>query len=271
MAEETCHSNQRSPLPGTRAVLWLLVLSWSTLAVAQPANDDTHILSALGSDQYAVRESMTRRLLAGPDLTPQRLERLYAAATLPEQRHRLLDVAKHHLLRRVVHEQFPGGQSGSIGVSLGSVNEEQTPGVRQSAIYVGQTYPGFPAFSELSPGDIILEVNGEQPGQQRGLGLVQFMVNRITQHAPGEYIELTVLRDDQTFNVKIRLVNIDALHALYQTRERPVAQAVQLRMDPDVMPAPFRQESGLHDLPLQEKYRELWLERYRQLQRAGGA
>ena len=105
------------------------------------------VLEELGSNDYQVRQAASRRLLADPNLTVQDIAALWPAATTAEQRHRLIALARHHLLRSIVQGQFAGPPAAAIGVTHKPVNPNQMPELDRPAVRVVQTLPGFPGHA----------------------------------------------------------------------------------------------------------------------------
>ena len=248
--------------PGRRRVLLALALLsvWGPGAAGQLA--DAGRLARLGHRDYAVRHRTWCRLLADPDLSSEQIDRLYAGATTSEQRHRLLDVACHHLLRQIGREAFPAGSEACLGVGIMPIGRRQVSGIDQPASYVTKTYPGFPAFACLMPGDIILAVDGQRPAGKGSRLAETFLIGAIRAHRPGAAATLTVRRDGETFDVTVKLASRAALEGLYVAATRALRRMpLRAVVDPRNTIAP-QQVSGL---PLRRRYRQRWHQRYRQL------
>lgn len=215
------------PLPRGEGDRWslhlLIVFTITVLCIllsaghvyAQDQTDDD-ILAALNDEDYFLRQAQTRRLLGDHSLTPEAIDRLYIASTTAEQRHRLLRVARHHMIRRMIDERFgERAGAGSMGLSHHVVNvtgpdgETQIPGVM-----VVMTLPGFPAYASLEPGDVIIEFDGESIPERISPSRFQQMIR---QHQANDSIDLTILRRGKAERIKFVLCHGDALNQVYIT------------------------------------------------------
>src|SRR3712207_405945 len=79
------------------ALLFPALLLFCCPALAQ--TDPSTTLEQLNDSDHAVREAATRRLLRDETLALDALRELYGRAESPEQRHRLIDVLRHHAIR----------------------------------------------------------------------------------------------------------------------------------------------------------------------------
>jgi len=243
--------------------LSIVLLLLASPAFADDGLSDSEILARLGDDRYAVREAISDQLLCDVEIAAARIDRLYAAADSLEQRHRLLRIARHHLLRNVRNEQYPGGQQGSLGVSIKEVEQSQLPEVGQASIYVARTYPGFPAFEKLRVGDLILSIEGQKPANQTGIEIVKFLQNKIIEHQAGELVKLVVRREGENFEMQIMLANMDALKGMYDSR---TIQEIALNNPMGQQMAIIA--SDLTTLPLMAEYEKLWRQRRAELEAA---
>ncbi len=197
--------------------------------------NDARVLIELNDDDYRVRQAATRRLLGDEALTQDDLDRLFIASETPEQRHRLLRVARHRVLREMIRDRFddqPG--PGSMGLShqtarIGGPGDDQQVGVM-----VVTTLPGFPAYALLEPNDVIVGFAGEAITEKATADKFPELIRR---HQAGEEVDLTVLRDGAPMLLRFRLGNGQALGEVYNTTELilnpPYSQAwaaVQARM-----------------------------------------
>lgn len=179
--------------------------------------DVSGILAGLGDDDYAVRQDVTHGLLSDDALLQNDFDRLYAASETPEQRHRLLRVARHHMIRRMIEDRF-GDQAGpgSMGLSHHVVRVTgPDQATERAGVMVVMTLPGFPAFAVLEPGDVIVDFAG-QPISER-ISPVQFQ-KLIQTHQAGEQIELTVMRNGKPVTVPFMLCQGQALGDVYDTK-----------------------------------------------------
>jgi hypothetical protein len=212
-----------------RWTLWgPIVIAWLLVGIALPVSpgwaqtdvtgavDVAGILVELGDDDYSVRQAATRRLLADDNIPARDLDRMYAASQTPEQRHRLLRVLRHHLIRRMIADRF-GDQAGpgSMGLSHHVVRVTGPDGATErTGVMVVMTLPGFPAYALLEPGDVIVDF-ADQPIPER-MSPAQFQ-QLIRTHQAGERIGLTVMRNGKPVRVLFVLCQGQALTEVYDT------------------------------------------------------
>ena len=199
--------------PGIASVPAMVVL----LAVVSTAYgfDEAEVLAKLGHDDWAVRQQVSRQLLADADLTGSQIDSLFSRATNAEQRHRLLDVARHHLLREVGRRQAAKGDQACLGVGLLPINPSQIKGMDQPLSYVDRTYPGLPGFVWFVPGDMIMAIDDQRAPARKPGQTHSFITDFIKAHSPGDMVTITVRRDGRTLNVAVRLADRNALVHLY--------------------------------------------------------
>jgi hypothetical protein len=212
-------------------VLLCLSLFWVVGASAQEVvdeqNDDAGVLAQLGDDEYLVRQAETRRLLVDDGLTPGDLDRLFLASESPEQRHRLLRVARHHVLRRMIAERFKGlSATGSMGLSpmVVRVPDEEADGGSRAGVMAALTLPGFPAYALLEPGDVIVEFDGQAiPEKVTGAMFTSMIKTR----KAGDEIGLMLVRNGETVRLRFTLGNGQALGEVYSSGGVVLAGAYQ--------------------------------------------
>jgi len=188
------------------------VLLFCCSAVTTPAQptDATELLAALNDPSFETREAATQRLLADESLTEADILGLLGEAKSPEQRHRLMRVARHHVLTRARIEHFKDDANASLGIS----QEVVVAGREQAAVRVILTLPGFPAHAHLRPGDLITAIDGDTfPAAFNGQGFAA----KVRSYKPGQAMTLTIRRDDQRLDVKVALASGEALEAMYDT------------------------------------------------------
>lgn len=193
-------------------------LLFGCFAVPARAADDT--LSRLGSDDYATRQRATRELLTDPNVTIDQLREWIAQAHSPEQRHRLLAVAQHHVIRQFRERDFPDeaeqGRGAAIGFSHDVLESGAGPGVTGGVVHVVSTLPGFPGYIHLQPGDLIIEV-GNRP-LPANLNPDEFKAI-LRRWRSGDLFSMTVLRDGVRTPVQLKLASMNALAGLYEIDE----------------------------------------------------
>lgn len=182
--------------------------------VAGEVIDEVQVLASLNDEDYSIRQAMTRRLLADDAMTPDDLDRLILASETFEQRHRLMRVAKHHAIRRMINVRFPKRSvPGSMGLSHVVVHvPSEQGGDSRVGVMAAMTLPGFPAYALLEPGDVIVAFDGEpMPANITGPQFQQKIQGRYI----GEEIGLTVIRNGDTLNLQFKLGNGRALSEVY--------------------------------------------------------
>lgn len=200
-----------------RSVAWtcLVVLTAVADSAATPADE---WLGRLGSTDYTDRQAATEQLLADQPRTEQAIITMYAAAQTHEQRHRLMTVARHQLLRRLRQQVFANKQGpGSIGVAHEVVSPTQLPLLNESAILVIKTLPGFPAHEVLRSGDVILAVVGEAPftSHRQGVSTTDLFNLYIQKRGAGGTVRLKVYRDRHVITLDVPLASSTALTKMY--------------------------------------------------------
>jgi len=189
------------------------------------------ILDRLDAADYEHRQAATVALLTLRTLADNDLVALYTAAETPEQRHRLLTSARHHLLRRL-HGQDAASHRGSLGIRHKLVDAKRLPHLGQPAFHVDYTLPGFPAHEVLLRGDLILALDGRRFEQH-----IEALSNRVISKTPGQTIRLTVLRAGKTIVVPVRLAGREALERMYPKARQQGQTATQ-----PVLAEPYRRQ-----------------------------
>jgi hypothetical protein len=197
-----------------RAAIILMVLMLSA-AAARAAIDEAALLRDLQSPDYAVRDAASQRMLEDESLGQADFRRLYAAAVTPEQRQRLLDAARHHFLRAAQEDATKLGGASSMGLTLlPLVPAGEIAGIDQPAARVGATYPGFPAYAQLKPGDLILTIDGREVPDAEAGGIPAF-IERIKAHPLDRPLNITGLRGGEPFAVTMKPASRTALQTIY--------------------------------------------------------
>ncbi|MCC6581573.1 MAG: PDZ domain-containing protein [Phycisphaeraceae bacterium] len=189
-------------------------------------------LAELADPRWDVRQNATRRLLQADDLTDEQMDAMYAAATLPEQRQRLRDIALHHMLRRM-QPTFPGkAGDGSLGLKFQPLAADERPETRGAGIGVVATYPGFPAFAYLQPGDVILSV-GDRPVTEGLNG--KWFPSQVQACPLDQTLPLKVSRGDLILDMRVPVVSRQWLDQAYRTDAALPNQSLALG-------SPYRQQ-----------------------------
>ena len=194
-------------------VVWMVAVA----APAWAASSAEEILQMLGSPDYARRQAASDALLADRTLADDALVSLYGAARTREQRHRLLAVARHNLLRRArLARNHKKGEAGSIGIAHEGRISSSLPGLNRPAVMVVRTLPGFPAHERLRSGDLILAVDGHQLVENgRPAFLRQEFPVRIRSKKAGQTVRLSIFRNQRAFDVVLPLATGRALEEMY--------------------------------------------------------
>ena len=191
-----------------------------TPGLAQPSDED--VLAQLGNESYAVRQAATERLLVDPTLGLDTLAQWSSRELSPEQQHRLLRVARHHTLRQMRLAEFPAEGPGSIGVvqSAQTQPEGGDPALHRG-VMITQVLPGFPGEGRLRVGDRIVAINGVaiEEGPAKG----ELFQARMRRFFAGQVIGLSVLRNGETLEVAVPLVNGAALPQMYPPQQFKLA------------------------------------------------
>lgn len=172
-------------------------------------------LAALGDKDYARRHAAMRTLLADDALSPPQVAEAYRKAESPEQRHRLVTLARHHFVRRMRLQLFnERDRLGALGLTHAAVSADQLEA--GAGVRVRNTLPGFPAHARLEAGDVITAIQGQPipPGMSRDQITTHFG-NLIQAMPAGKAAEFTVLRQDKTLTLTVTLASRDALDDMY--------------------------------------------------------
>lgn len=174
------------------------------------------LLAQLGSERYEQRQQATHELLVSPTVTPDELVALYAAARTAEQRSRLMSIALHRSVSDFIKEAPVLSERAGLGVSLsGGVRAEQIPEVRRAAVRIGTVYPGFPAYVDLQPGDLVTAVNEAELPNGEPTAIVSGFIQLVQGNAPGKPLTLTVWRAGESLKVTLKTAPYEALQMLY--------------------------------------------------------
>jgi len=204
-----------------------LLTAWAGLAVAQeegdapPAPTRDELVEQLGDADFGQRESATAALLADDSIDEEALREMLLTAKTPEQRHRLMALARHHILRVLRREQFTDQEeAGAIGFSYDALLPDQNPHADHAGVVILKTLPGFPGHIYLRPNDVILQING-QPCWGRDVATVQnFVRSAIAWRAAGETHRLSMVREGERIEIEVPCVGASALTAMYTTSAR---------------------------------------------------
>ncbi len=193
-----------------RVAIGVLLLLLPSVAPAGSTLED------LASDDYAVRQAASVRLLTDLTLTPQGVAQMYASASSAEQRQRLLDVAQHLVVKQIVRALPVGDGSGAMGLTQRGLVAQQTPGLDQAAVLVMDRFRGFPAYEVLRRGDLILAVNGQPfAADLSAADATRVFGQAVRQTGAGNPVTLTVHRQGQRIEVTTELASYEAMIQVY--------------------------------------------------------
>ncbi|MBI1338387.1 MAG: hypothetical protein GC164_15705 [Phycisphaera sp.] len=202
------------------------VTVWCPCVRADSAAD----LSDLGSAEYSVRQSATRRMLADESLTREALRELYSRATSAEQRQRLLSIAHHVVVRDELAKRVQPGDKGAVGIVPIGLSKEELPELGRAAVGVASVFEGFPAYESLEVGDILLGANGKALGNNDNALLIQQEFVELIQDTPaGGKVIFQTLRDGKVRNITVRLAPLLSLQ-LY-SNDQALRQAINKSWD----------------------------------------
>lgn len=217
--------------PVRRSRLWIVGIVLGLTAIARGAVDEPALLRDLQSPDYAVRDDASRRMLTDDSFDRALFLRLYASASTPEQRHRILDAARHHFLLAVQEDATKVGGAASMGLTLlPVVARGEVAGVSQPAARVGLTFPGFPAYALLKPGDLILTLDGREVPDTEAGGIGAF-IEIIKAHPLNRPLNIGVLREGRRLDVTMRLASRVALQSIYQPDGASLRPELEVRWE----------------------------------------
>ena len=177
-------------------------------------------VAALSSADYAEREAAHRALLMDDSLTIDMLAGLYRDAQTLEERQRLHDIARHHILRLLRLKERVDNDAAAVGVSLRGLGAQDVPQVGQPGAMVVTTLPGFPGHGYLREGDIIIEVNGQRvPQQSSADAAMRGIITLIQQRKAGQSVGLTIVRGEKRLHVTFELAAYETLGRMYGTEQ----------------------------------------------------
>lgn len=183
------------------------------------SQDPEQILAALDSEDYRERQDQTHALLTDETLDLDDVDDLLARSRTPEQRHRLLSVAQHHVLRRRREHVFDQPDRGSLGVSHRTITADDLPDAARHggpSVEVVLTLPGFPAHGRLEAGDRIVGLAGEALPADFTADHFREMIMR---YRSGDELEMTIERHGEQLTRTIELASAQALGAMYNQGE----------------------------------------------------
>jgi hypothetical protein len=226
-----------------RHLLLALACVWAMASVCR-ADIAASDIAALGDADFARRQAVMRKLLADESITPEQVAAQFAKAESVEQKHRLISLARHHLLRRARLRDFPlparvvAGQTipGALGLTHGPVISEDLPQLKQSAVRVRRILPGFPAYSALEVGDLIVGIEGNPiPAGFSAEQISRHFGDAIQMVQAGQSVQLQIYREGKTLDVKVKLALHASLGGMYQPELKTVYEREWDKFRADVL------------------------------------
>lgn len=207
------------------ALIMLLPMGVTPIWGAEISSAD---LAALGDKEFSKRHETMRKLLADDSLTSDEIAKAFHKAESAEQKHRLMSLARHHLLRAARMRDFPLPAAvafqnipGALGLTHGPVTSEELPQLNQSGVRVRRTLPGFPAHASLEVGDLILAIESNAiPAGFTADQISRHFGDAIQMVAAGQSVKLQVQRGGKLIDVKVQLAPHAALSGMYQPELR---------------------------------------------------
>jgi len=198
-----------------------ITLYSGSLVVGSPL-DQTSLLDELANDDFTTRQRASEKLLVDEQLDQETIKQLYSQSHLPEQRHRLLEVARHHALRQMRLEAMDGQGKGAIGIRHEAFSDTHFPILgRRTGLVVVETFSGFPGHAHLRRGDLILAIDDQRfPAGTISDEVADQFVRSVQEHLPGERVSFTVFRHGRLITVQLRLANLNALRSMYKNAQK---------------------------------------------------
>jgi len=182
-----------------------------------PPNPDIARIAQLSDPDFAVREAAYFDLLGETEVDEARLMYWMRLANSLEARHRVLNAAQHHVLKNSIRKVYADSRQASVGLTQQAVRAQDAPDLQRAAVLVVMTFPGFPAYAQLKPGDMIVRFAGEDMPDDLAVDTFRDMVQ---QHENGDEVELTVIRQGKPLDLKFQLGSFEALSRMYEHNER---------------------------------------------------
>lgn len=205
-------------------------------AYANPFTDRARhdVVAALDHEAFSVRASAEAALLTDNTLSKAVIKELIEEAKSPEQRHRLLRVAEHHVMRELRERDFgphnqpaeeggiiPGRRASrpaSVGYSYEPVMAHENPHAQLPGVRVIATMPGFPGHAHLRSGDIIVRIAGQGlNANQQHHDITNWVRWRISAHQAGDTMAFNLLRDGELLEIELVCAEGLALDHMYTT------------------------------------------------------
>lgn len=208
--------------------LTLLCASASSMMAATPAptSDVAQLLAQLSDPDFMTRENATTQLMTCDDVSDDQLSTALRTSKSPEVRQRLVQIAMHRFYAQLQINAGPEvitlpDNGAALGVYFPEPRNEnrfvvkahQHPMLDTPAMLICFTYPGFPAYAYLRPGDLVTGMDGQTFTDD--LTREEFSA-RIGRHEPGEFIDLDLIRNSHPMHVRFRLDNKKRLSAVSQ-------------------------------------------------------
>lgn len=217
------------------------------VAHAAPTPEQLALVEQLGSTDYITRREATSKLLQDQSLDTDKLTGLMQKTTTPEQRQRMLRIAKHHFLRSQLRDPPSNVRlTGALGIRHKIRQNGMLPGVDGAAAVVVQTLQGFPGYIAFEPGDLIIGFEGELWPDNLDTMIFGRM---LAKHRAGDTVKFTVLRDGEQREVSLTLAPMPDLGRMYRESDGRLQRVIEQRWQeslaemlenaPEVQPVPL--------------------------------
>lgn len=199
--------NPRRPLPFAPFTLFLpfslFILSLSTPLLFAAPPDYSLLLNNLDDPDPAIRAQAQEDLMAisRSDLDALRQTAAQSKSISPQQIASLHEIVTQVILADSNASAPADPSKGFVGAHPMQCQIPAPAGQMRPAILIARCVPGYDAYRVLRAGDIILSINGSDV-PARDLGT---FMNFIQMHAPGEHLQLQILRDGKIDEVSIKL------------------------------------------------------------------
>ncbi|MEX2671131.1 MAG: hypothetical protein WD294_03360 [Phycisphaeraceae bacterium] len=213
------------------AVLVTFVMTAAPTFAEDAAPSQTSVerlVAQLADADYDTREQATRALMAYEPLTEEQLTTALGEAEIPEQVHRLRQVAMHRYYHDLNPIDAPLDRGrGGLGIDLGERGMERVlkaddfSELDGPAVLLTETVPGFPAFVHLHAGDMVIGLDGARFASDL---TVERFRDYLAEYEAGEEMTLHIVRNGELVDVTLTLDNvarIDSVHRVYSAVREP--------------------------------------------------
>lgn len=186
----------------------------ATNASSPIADEVAALVDLLDASDWRDRNRAEEDLRAlGPDAMATLEGRLRAGGLTPEQRTRIMVILK---------DLFLSSPRAAIGITFNT-------GAARRGPLVTRTEPGFQCHGVLRPGDIITAIGDHRFDVSSMVDETEHLRAAILSHMPGDWIDVTVLRDGTPLTLQIQLGRFGDLRGSQQPAPLHVLSAWSVR------------------------------------------